>query len=248
LTELPSLFIVLVEPESPGNVGFVARAMANYGVSTLRIVGADPRHDEQARMFSVHASDILESAEIFSDLPSALAGTEVAWAATARSGGNLSVTRAVVPLTELPDPTSLNGRVALVFGRESCGLTNKEVDTCDLAFSIPTSTEYPSINLSHAVAITLYDLFRRHAPKKERTRSEARPATREEREQVCKFIDEVSDRLPIPEHRRPRVKRVFRNLLGRAYLTGREAFTLTGFARLVRDIVCEKQKEDYSAP
>jgi TrmH family RNA methyltransferase len=221
--------------------------MANFGIQTLRIVGADPRQDEQARIFSVHALNILESAEIFTDLQSALSGTHVAWAATARAGGNLSVTRAVVSLTELPDPTSLKGNVALVFGRESSGLTNEEIDLCDLAFSIPTSAKYPSINLSHAVAVTLYDLFIRYAPKRERTQSDARPATREEREQVCKFIDELTDRLPIPEHRKPIVKRVFRNLLGRAYVTGREAFTMTGFARVLRDLVPGKDK-DYSAP
>lgn len=246
--ELQRLIVVLVQPETPGNVGFVARAMANFGIRTLRIVGADPRQEEQARTFSVHALDILESAEIFPDLHSALEGTHVAWAATARTGGNHSVTRAVVTLAELPDPTSLNGRVALVFGRESSGLTNEEIDLCDLAFSIPTSAKYPSINLSHAVAVSLYDLFMRYAPKGERRRSNARPATREEREQVCKFIDELTDCLPIPEYRKPITKRVFRNLLGRAYVTGREAFTMTGFARLVRDLVFEKKDKDYPAP
>jgi tRNA/rRNA methyltransferase len=248
LTEFPELTVVLVQPETPGNVGFVARAMANFGISALRIVGTDPRSDEQARMFSVHALDILESAEIFADLPSALEDTHVAWAATARVGGNLSVTRAVVPLAELPNPTSMNGRVALVFGRESSGLTNEEIDLCDLAFSIPTSTRYPSINLSHAVAVALYDLFMRYAPKKQRTRSDARPATREERDQACKFVDELTDCLPIPEHRKPIVKRVFRNLLGRAYITGREAFTMTGFVRVLRDLILEKEDKDYSAP
>ena len=242
MTDLPELVVVLVQPETPGNVGFVARSMANFGVPTLRIVGPDPRQDEQARMFSVHALDILESAEVFPDLSSALEGTDVAWAGTARAGGNLSVTRAVVPLKELPDPTSLAGRVALVFGRESAGLTNEEIDLCDIAFSIPTSIRYPSINLSHAVAITLYDLFMRHALRKERTPSSGRPATREEREQACKFVDELTDYLHIPEHRKPIVKRVFRNLLGRAYVTGREAFTLTGFVRVLRNLVCEREQ------
>jgi tRNA/rRNA methyltransferase len=247
MADLSGLIVVLVEPETPGNVGFAARAMANFGIQTLRIVGADPRRDEQARIFSVHALDILESAEIFPDLPSALLGTHVAWAATARAGGNLSVTRAVVSLAELPDPTSLNGKIALVFGRESSGLTNEEIDLCDLAFSIPTSARYSSINLSHAVAVTLYDLFMRYGTRKKRTQSDARPATREEREQVCKFIDELTDHLPIPEHRKPIMKRVFRNLMGRAYITGREATTMTGFARVLRDLIVEKEN-GYSAP
>jgi TrmH family RNA methyltransferase len=136
----------------------------------------------------------------------------------------------LVPLRELPNPTLLNGRVALVFGRESSGLTNEEIGLCDLSFTIQTSEEYPSMNLSHAVTVVLYHLFSTYAPKKPRERSKARAATREERNQVLIFLDEVIDHLDMKDFRKPIAKQIFRNLLGRAYLTGREVATLTGVA------------------
>jgi TrmH family RNA methyltransferase len=244
LIEFPNLVIVLVGPENPGNVGFVTRALANFGVRELRIVGEDPRQDQFAQMFSVHAHNILDNAGIFEDLGSALAGIDLAWAATARAGRNHSVTRALVPLAELPDPNSLEGRIALVFGRESTGLFNDEMEQCDLAFTIPTSKEYPSLNLSHAVSVVLHHLFSTYAPEEPRLPSEARAATYPEREQVYRFFDDVVDQLRLKEHRIPIAKQVFRNLLGRAYMTGREVSTLTGVVRRISEVVNDSKKLD----
>ena len=242
LVEFPNLVVILVGPENPGNVGFVTRALANFGVRELRIVGEDPRQDQFAQMFSVHAHNILDNAGIFEDLGSALAGIDLAWAATARAGRNHSVTRALVPLAELPDPNSLEGRIALVFGRESTGLFNDEMEQCDLAFIIPTSKEYPSLNLSHAVSVVLHHLFSTYAPEEPRLPSEARAATYPEREQVYRFFDDVVDQLRLKEHRIPIAKQVFRNLLGRAYMTGREVSTLTGVVRRISEVVNDSKK------
>ena len=235
MSEFPNISIVLVEPETPGNVGFIARVMSNFGVKDLRIAGEDLTKEEEAIRFSVHATDVLENAKIFGTLEEVLHDIDNAWAATARAGRNHSVTRALVPLEKLPDPLILEGHLAIVFGRESSGLTNEEVDQCDLAFTIPTSEEYASMNLSHAIAVTLYHLYTTYAPETETTHTEARVATRNEKEQVAIFFDDVIDELSIKEYRIPIAKRVFRNLLGRAYMTGREVTTLTGTIRKIRD-------------
>jgi len=245
LVEFPNLVVILVGPENPGNVGFVTRTLANFGVQELRLVGEDHRQDQFAQMFSVHAHKILDNAGIFDDLGSALTDIDLAWAATARAGRNHSVTRALVPLAELPDPNALEGRIALVFGRESTGLFNDEMELCDLAFTIPASKDYPSLNLSHAVSVVLYHLFSKYAPEEPRQPSETRAATYQEREQVYKFFDEVVDQLRLKEHRIPIAKQVFRNLLGRAYMTGREVATLTGVVRRISELVNDsKQLED----
>ncbi len=234
--------VVLVQPESPGNVGFVARSMANFGISRLRIVGPDLRMDNEAQKLSMHAVGILESAEIFPDLRSALSGIHTAWASTARSGGTHSVTRAVLPIQSVPDPTLLEGDVALVFGRESSGLTNEEIASCDLTFTIPVAEQYRSLNLSHAVAIVLYDLFVRFAEAQQPIKKRVRAATRDEKEQVCTFFDHIVDCLALIDYRRPIAKRVFRNIIGRAYLTGREVITMTGTVRKILERVCMKDQ------
>jgi len=244
LVEFPNLVVVLIDPENPGNVGFVTRALANFGVQELRVVGEDIREDQYAQMFSVRAHHILDNARFFEVFDDALEDIDAAWAATARPGRNHSVTRAVVPLSELPDPNSLSGKVALIFGRESTGLFNDEVALCDMAFQIPSSKEYPSLNLSHAVSITLYHLFTRYAPVEPRELSEARAATWKEREQVYRFFDEVVDQLELKEFRIPIAKQVFRNLLGRAYMTGREVSTLTGVVRRINELVYDRNKTE----
>ena len=240
----PNIVIVLVEPETTGNVGFAARSMANFGVTRLRIVGSDPRMDQYAQMFAVRAWPILEGAEIFDDLESALADIEASWAATARSGSNHSVTRAPVPIRELPDPTKIPSQVALVFGRESNGLYNHELALCDFSFTIPTSKDYPSMNLSHAITVTLYELYTKYAPKPEKRPTDIRAATREEREQAAVFFDELIESTRIKEFRKPIAKQVFRNLVNRAFMTGREIATLTGTVRKIMEVVDAEKFDD----
>jgi len=229
----PNIVVVLVGPENPGNVGFAVRSMANFGVNRLRIVGDDIRQDQYAQIFAVRAAHILDNAEVFETLDDALEDTEAAWAATARTGSNHSVTRATAPLSDLPDPTSVPATVALVFGRESVGLTNDELALCDIAFNIPTSKHYHSLNLSHAIAVTLYELYTKYAERPERRPTDIRAATKEEREQVAYFFDELVDRTTIKDFRIPISKQVFRNLLNRAFMTGREIATLTGTIRKI---------------
>jgi TrmH family RNA methyltransferase len=184
----------------------------------------------------------LDNAEVFPDLQSALEDVEAAWAATSRKGSNHSVTRAVIPLEDLPDPKALPATVAIIFGRESVGLTNDEVSLCDIAFAIPTSPDYPSMNLSHAVAVTLYELYRKYAEKPERRPTDLRAATREEREQAAIFMDDLIDKTTIKEFRIPIAKQVFRNLLNRAYMSGREVATLTGIIRKLEKLVDRKNE------
>jgi len=238
----PNVVVVLVGPENPGNVGFAVRAMANFGVTRLRIVGDDIRENQYAQIFSVRASHILNDAKIFDSLDDALQDVEAVWAATARTGSNHSVTRATAPLSELPDPTSIPATVALVFGRESVGLNNDELALCDIAFTIPTSKHYHSLNLSHAVAVTLYEIYTKYAERPERRPTDIRAATKEEREQVAIFFDELIDRTTIKDFRMPIAKQVFRNLLNRSFMTGREISTLTGTIRKINKIVTEQEK------
>jgi TrmH family RNA methyltransferase len=241
--EFPNIAVILVEPEEPGNVGFVTRVLANFGVPELRITGWDPRDEMLAQIYSVRAHEILDNANIYDDLAAALEDVEASWAATARAGRNHSVTRALVPLEELPDPISREGKVALVFGRESSGLTNEELSLCDLGFTISTSEGYPSLNLSHAVAIVLHHLFSNFAPEEPSDFVPPRAATRTERDQVMVFLDEVIDALSLKDYRKPIAKQVFRNLLGRSYMTGREVTTMTGVARKLNDLVKDSEMD-----
>jgi tRNA/rRNA methyltransferase len=150
--------IVLVEPAGPMNVGAIARAMKNFGLQKLFIVNpqCDPLGEEALKM-SVHAKDILESASLVASLPEALKGCTraVATSARVRAWDNpLETPRAALPwlLEETENPT------ALIFGREDRGLSNEELNYAQRFIRIPSSENYPSLNLATAVALCCYEL------------------------------------------------------------------------------------------
>ncbi|OGR31926.1 MAG: hypothetical protein A2091_00855 [Desulfuromonadales bacterium GWD2_61_12] len=152
--------IVLVEPQHSGNLGMVARAMANFGARELRLVNPCDHLAGEARKFALHAAPLLEAATLFPDLPAALHDLHLTIATTRRSGAHREVP---LTLADLPGRVSRRApgeQVGLVFGREDSGLTSDEVAACTGAVTIPTDPDFASLNLAQAVAITLYELSR----------------------------------------------------------------------------------------
>lgn len=155
-----SPIIILVEPQHSGNVGMVARAMANFGARELRLVNPCDHLAGEARKFALHAAPILERAGIYPDLGAALHDLHLSIATTRRSGEHREVPLALTALPERIGRCVADEKVGLVFGREDTGLTNTEVAACTLAATIPTDPDFASLNLAQAVAITLYELSR----------------------------------------------------------------------------------------
>ncbi|GAB4300223.1 MAG: RNA methyltransferase [Desulfuromonadia bacterium] len=160
MTSREQVSIILVEPQNPGNVGMVCRAMKNMGLSSLRLVNPCPVQHPEARKFAVSAKDILESAEIFPTLRDALADVFFSVGTTRRFGKYrqeiLSPREVARELLSRVDA----GPVALVFGREDNGLSTEEISLCTAMASIETAGEYGSLNLAQAVLIFCYELHR----------------------------------------------------------------------------------------
>lgn len=143
--------VILVEPELPENVGFVARAMSCFGWTELAFVGPKPDPSSAAWRTATLGKEILDAATSHDDLLSAFGSARTTIAFTRRPHQK--------GLVDLPDLSErmprLEGPVALVFGRESIGLTSDEVLACDFACQIPTSHPTGSLNLGQAAAIAL---------------------------------------------------------------------------------------------
>lgn len=150
--------VVLVRTKYPGNLGSVARAMANFGVRDLRLVTpeADPLSLE-ARALASHGESLLASAQCFPALAEAIA--DAIWVAgtSARTGGLYRRQNVLTVREGMVKASGQKGRVAIVFGPEDHGLTNEEVSQCHFQLQIPASPEYPVLNVAQAVAITLYE-------------------------------------------------------------------------------------------
>jgi tRNA/rRNA methyltransferase len=171
--------IVLVEPEYDGNIGFCARAMKNFGIKKLALV--NPKTDYlsgTAKARAMRAKNLLQKAKVFSSLEKALEGNDFSIATSAKVTHGKGIARTSVKLKDFAKEFSKNNsKTAIVFGSEKNGLTNKDLAKCDFLVTIPSSAEYPTLNLSHAVSIVCYELFqaKKHVKKKscnERTKKE----------------------------------------------------------------------------
>ncbi len=155
---LTNIRIILVEPAGPLNVGSVARVMKNMGLHRLVLV--NPQCDplgEEAKKMAVHGWDVLEAAQRVATLPEALTGCQRAIATTARV--RTLLTPVETPRSALPWLLEDTVTSALIFGPEDRGLSNVELNYAQRFVCIPSSSEYPSLNLAQAVAVCCYELY-----------------------------------------------------------------------------------------
>ncbi|MBQ0072556.1 MAG: RNA methyltransferase [Spirochaetales bacterium] len=151
--------IVLVETQDGANIGSVCRAMKTMGLTNLAIVGDREYDENRVRTLALHASDLWENAKRYKTLDEALASSIFTVGATRRRGkfrkmSSYSPEQLCEKIQSLPE-----GTVSIVFGRESDGLRDDEVNKCASIVTIPTSPLFPSLNLSQAVQIISYALF-----------------------------------------------------------------------------------------
>ena len=152
--------VVLLEPLYGGNVGSVARVMMNFGFEDLVLVNP-PTIEGETRAFASNAIDFLESATVCENFEDAISDSNLIIGTTSKMGltENRHVRMPAYSPKELK--SKLDGKegvVSLIFGREDKGLSALEPSRCDLIAVIPASSAYPVMNLSHAVAIFLYEL------------------------------------------------------------------------------------------
>ena len=155
---LNSVKVVLVGTTHPGNIGATARAMKNMGILDLALVEPKEFPSDVATFRSKAAKDILEKASVHTSLEEAISECELVVGTSARGR---TVPWPVLNPREAAEEmhkSSLNGKVAIVFGREDRGLTNEELGLCNFHVHIPSDPEYSSLNLSQAVQILAYEI------------------------------------------------------------------------------------------
>ena len=164
---LSRIRVVLVEPTHPGNIGAVARSLKTMGLSRLVIVNPQKFPHDEATKRAAGAESVLNSAVIVDDVQQAISdctlvlGTsvrdrEVSWPTF---DPRVSASNMLKHISDNLDAgTNSQPEVAILFGRESSGLTNQEMDLCHSQIRIPANAEYSSLNLASAVQIISYEL------------------------------------------------------------------------------------------
>jgi len=153
-----NLCVILVRTRNPLNIGAVARAMANFGASQLRLVAPYDLAFREARS-AVGAAELLANAEVFPSVAEAAADCTLVIGTTAAT--NRSVSLPLITLPEAaPQIAAHVGKVALLFGSEKRGLANEDMSYCHWLVRIPTTQQSPSMNLAQSVVVVLYELAR----------------------------------------------------------------------------------------
>jgi len=232
--ETPGPAVILVEPQLGDNIGAVARAMANFGLSRLRLVKPrDGWPNPRAWLAASGADRILDEAQLHDTLESAIADLNYVLATTARAHDQAKPVVGPEEAARLMAPRVAAGEaVGLLFGRERYGLENTEVALADVILTLPVNPAFASLNLGQAVVIVAYEWFKlvsRSAlpfamPRK------SPPATRE---QLLAFFHDLERELEKVEFFRPAEKRQtmtinLRNIFHRMTPTQQDIRTLHG--------------------
>jgi len=219
--------VVLVEPKHPGNVGAVARAMVNFGIEELILIGGCKINDE-AYNRSKAGKYILENCERFDSLKEGLVGGEVNVGTSGIiPGGDKRWYRTPIHCKDLL--SKLDGRNPnLIFGREDFGLSKEELSLCEIAVKIPTNSDSPILNLSHAVGIILYEINR---DKRFKMPAKSDKIKQKELEMVVTSFLDILKETKYPRRRLQRAETTLRRVMSRSSLNEHEYDTIMGMIK-----------------
>ncbi len=216
-----NVYFVLVEPESPGNVGAAARAIKTMGFEKMVLVNPCSLENDEVRMLAHRSMDIIEHAAIYQSFEQAIAPMRLTVATTMRRRHFKFPFFSPEQIAEKLLSAALEHPVAIVFGRESSGLTNEEILQCHLHSTIQTATQNPALNLAQSIMIYAHTFFK-HLQKTE-LHYEYHLATQYELE---KFYEHLSEALQtvrfVPRDGIDNFVTRFRRLIGRAMAEQRD--------------------------
>jgi tRNA/rRNA methyltransferase len=222
--------IILMEPEHPGNIGATARVMANFGFKDLILI--EPKVDylcNEAIARSKHGKYILEEAKIIQKKE--IEQFETLIATSAKTCSDYNLPRSPILPEELAERLKkIDAEVGIMFGREGTGLTNEEIKMCDFILSIPSYENYPALNLSQAVAIICYELYKAKGTKE--IKKKFKPIAKEEKDIILKKFNNIFDSLEFKGEQKKETQKLFwKRLIGKSFLTKREAYIILGFLK-----------------
>ena len=225
--------VILMEPRKQENIGSIARVMKNFGFENLVLVNPRCKIGITAYKVVKHGKNILEKTKIkgISHLKKLdyLVGT------TAILGTEYNIPRSPITAEQLAlkIKSIINKKkikIGLLIGREGSGLNNKEINLSDILVTIPASKNYPTFNVSHALTIILYEIFKKSSVDK--SNSHINFATKKDKEIILKYIHQTLNKMEFATKKKKEIqKRVWKRIIGKAMPTKREAFVVMGFLR-----------------
>jgi TrmH family RNA methyltransferase len=225
------LYIVLIEPENPGNIGAIARVMKNFDFSNLVLV--NPKcsiTSSECIARAKHAKDVLDKTKSVKKMPK----FDYVIATTSQLGTDYNIPRCPITPEQLAGKLSVlkKSKIAILFGREGTGLSNEEILASDFVVTIPTSKKYPTMNLSHSVTIILYELHKKIG--NERIGEHIAPIGEPEKKQIAKMFNEAINKMKfLTKENKETQRRVWKRVIAKSFMTRRESYAVMGFLRKI---------------
>ena len=226
--------VIILEPKIAGNIGAVARICNNFNVNNLILVSpqVDPLSDE-ARARAKHSKAYLTKAKILTSLEEVREEYDFLIGTSAKAGSSYNVLRQPISPWHLSKNINLNkGKFGIVFGREDKGLTNEELRMCDFLVTIPVPGKHKVLNISHAIGIIIYEIWKASLELETRF-NEIESSAYKEREVLFEIFKQITDSLPYEEYRKPVVQHTFRNIVNRSFTNKEEIHALIGIFRKI---------------
>ncbi len=207
LTEGPA--IILVEPQLGENIGMVARAMANFGLSELRLVNPrDGWPNEKARSAASKADHVIDGVRVFETLEEAIADLNFVYATTARERYGFKPVRAPVTAASTLRARFVAGeKTGVLFGRERWGLTNEEVALADEIVTFPVNPAFASLNIAQAVLLMSYEWLKSGLADDSRTNFAGPDMVPAPKENLHSFFAHLEEALEARGYFRPQAKK-----------------------------------------
>ncbi len=229
--------IVMVGTTEPGNIGAAARAMKNMSLSRLFLVNPNKYPSAAATARASGADDVLSNAVVCSSLEEALEGVHLVIGASARQRNIKWKQMDVLDTCKEIQKTLAKSRqqVAVIFGTENSGLTNKELDLCHILMTIPGNPDYFSLNVASAIQVFAYQYFVSNI-QVDFESSENELASFEELEGFYIHLEQVLDHIDYFDENRPKslLMRRLRRLFGRSYPEKEEVAILRGILKGIK--------------
>ena len=237
-----NISFVLVEPKEGGNIGASARAIKNMGFGRLELVRPEKYPSLEATVFAHGAEDVLGSAPLHPSLKEAIRDKSLIVGTSRRVGKKRGLTLPLKEGIKRIVKTAQKNKVAILFGTEVKGLSNKETDECAFLMTMPSDKSAPSINLAHAVMLVAYELAYMKLPKGKGTMSPF--VTKEEMDFLFKRVHKTLDIIGYYGDTETKTMRGIKHLIGRAGLTEWEMNLLHGVCSQIEKSINEAGEED----
>ena len=244
--------VILVQPETAANIGSIARLMENFNFTKLVIFNPIESVEKimsyNTQGFAMHGKNILLNAEIIelnnqnnhiTEFQYLIQNYDFVIATTAKGKSFSNIRRLSIYPDDFTLPVSVKPlKIAILFGKESRGLTNEEISRADILIRIPSNDKYPVLNLSHACGIMLYEMYKKlNIINIGRGKNPVLIADREDRLILFEIIKNIIDTLKIASYKKDNLYFAFRNIFGRKFMSKKELSLVLGLFSKINNIL-----------